>query len=131
MNQQNGWTLFLDRDGVINERIPGAYIKDWKDFQFTPDALQAIQQICQFFTRVFIVTNQQGIGKNLMTREDLARLHQQMRDTIVAHKGRIDGIYYCPDLATQTGNCRKPNPALALKAKADFPDIGYLPALLS
>lgn len=125
MNQQDEWTLFLDRDGVINERLPGAYIKHWKDFQFTPDTLASISQICRFFARVFIVTNQQGIGKGLMSADDLAILHQQMKDTIIAHNGRIDGIYYCPDLSAQAGNCRKPNPALALEAKADFPNINF------
>lgn len=130
MNQPKEWTLFLDRDGVINQRIPGTYIKDWKDFHFTSGMLETISQICSFFTRVFIVTNQQGIGKGLMTEDELAVIHRQMKDTIVAHHGRIDGIYSCPDLASRAGNCRKPNPALALQAQADFPAVSFTRAVM-
>lgn len=130
MNQQDEWSLFLDRDGVINERIPGAYIKDWKDFQFTPGLLKEISRICRFFARVFIVTNQQGIGKGMMTEDELTIIHQRMKDTLVAHRGRIDGIYACPELASRAGNCRKPNPALALQAQADFPAISFTRAVM-
>ena len=130
MDQDYMWSLFLDRDGVINERIPGAYIKDWNDFQFTPGTLEAFAHFNQIFGRVFIVTNQQGIGKGLMTQDDLSVLHQKMEAAIITHGGRIDGIYTCPDLASQTNNCRKPNPALALQAKADFPDVDFSSSIM-
>ena len=125
MDKDQSWTLFLDRDGVINERLPGAYIKDWNDFQFTPRALEALVHFAHFFRRVFIVTNQQGIGKGLMTQVDLSVLHQKLKDAVISYGGRIDGIYTCPDLAIQPNNCRKPNPALALQAQAEFPDVDF------
>lgn len=119
------WTLFLDRDGVVNERLPGAYISDWKDFHFTAGALEAIAQFSSLFARIIIVTNQQGIGKGWMTETQLQAIHTRMKQEIVANKGRIDGIYYCPDLATKEDHCRKPRPALALAAQRDFPDIAF------
>lgn len=125
MKEDASWTLFLDRDGVINERLPGAYIKDWDDFQFTSGTLEAFARFNQIFSRVFIVTNQQGIGKGLMTQADVNVLHQKLEAAIITHGGRIDGIYTCPDLATQPDNCRKPNPALALQAQADFPEVDF------
>lgn len=123
--QQVSWTLFLDRDGVINERWPGAYISDWKDFRFTPGALAAIAQFSAIFTRIIIVTNQQGIGKGLMSTEQLEILHRCMIAEIEAHQGQIDGIYHCPDLASKENHCRKPRPTMALAAQRDFPDINF------
>ena len=119
------WTLFLDRDGVINERLPGAYIADWADFQFRPGVLTAITYFSTIFGRIIVVTNQQGIGKALMSEVQLNQLHGQMLKAIEAAGGRIDAIYFCPDLKSKQLNCRKPAPAMALQAQADFPAISF------
>jgi D-glycero-D-manno-heptose 1,7-bisphosphate phosphatase len=121
----DSWTLFLDRDGVINERLPGAYVREWSEFHFFPGNLEALSRLGQIFGRIIVVTNQQGIGKGLMTEEELERVHINMRAIIEAWGSHIDGIYHCPDLKTKPNNCRKPNPDMALQAKADFPEIDF------
>lgn len=115
--------LFLDRDGVINRRLVGQYVRSWKEFAFLPGVLDAIAILSEFYRRIFIVTNQQGIGKGLMTHEDLQVIHRNMREQIHAEGGRIDSIYYCPDLANSGSLRRKPAPGMALEAATDFPDI--------
>lgn len=125
MQHGDSWTLFLDRDGVINERLPGAYISQWKDFHFTPAAQKTIAQFNSYFARIIIVTNQQGIGKGLMTMEQLLALHAKMIEEIEAANGHIDAIYFCPDLKTKADNCRKPHPGMALQAKEEFPEICF------
>lgn len=117
--------LFLDRDGVINKRLPGAYVRYWAEFEFLPGVLDALGVFNQFFRRTVIVTNQQGIGKGLMNAVELEELHQQLTRETTAHGIRIDGIYYCPDLSTRAGNCRKPAPTMALAAQQDFPEISF------
>ena len=124
------WTLFLDRDGVINERLPGKYISTWAQFEFTSNALAAIKIFNKIFGKIIIVTNQQGIGKGLMTDKDLNSIHKKMENTILKAGGRIDGIYYCPDLKTVKNNCRKPNPAMALQAQKDFPGIDFQQSII-
>ncbi len=119
------WTLFLDRDGVINERIPGAYIDDWKDFVFRQRVPQSIAQFNQLFGRVVVVTNQQGIGKGLMSEAQLTEVHQRMESALSAAGARVDAIYFCPDLKTKANNCRKPAPQMAYLAKADYPEIDF------
>ncbi len=119
------WTLFLDRDGVINRRIPGAYVKTWEEFEFLPGVLEALAIFNKVFGRMLIVTNQQGIGKGLMTISELNLIHQKLRHAIEKAGSQIDGIYYCPDLKTIQPNCRKPNPAMAIQAQADFPEIDF------
>lgn len=119
------WTLFLDRDGVINRRLPGAYVRTWAEFEWLPGALPAIASFGRLFGRVVVVTNQQGIGKGLMTEAALHRIHRQMLAGVEAFGGRIDGVYHCPALALEQPNCRKPGPAMALQARQDFPGIDF------
>lgn len=118
-------TLFLDRDGVINRRLPGRYVQEWSEFRFLPGVPDTIARLCAHFDRVVVVTNQQGIGKGLMSAEDLHAVHHQMTAALVRAGGRIDGIYFCPDLASSQDNCRKPAPAMGLWARRDFPDIDF------
>jgi len=118
-------TLFLDRDGVINRRLPGAYVREWPEFEFLPGVPEAIARLRAHFDRVVVVTNQQGIGKGLMSEEDLNKVHRQMRAALEKAGGHIDAVYFCPDLASKPGNCRKPAPAMGHWARRDFPDIDF------
>jgi len=118
------WSLFLDRDGVINEKIENNYIKNWSEFSFTYKARESLAILSTFFNKIFIVTNQRGVGKGLMTEKDLILIHKKMLKSIKAKSGRIDNIYYCIDIL-DSSEFRKPNIGMALKAKTDFPSIDF------
>lgn len=119
------WTLFLDRDGVINRRIEGDYVRNWKQFEFLPKALEAISRLSNLFGRIIIVTNQRGIARGFMTVGDLNDIHRRMLLLIRNTGGRIDGIYYCPHELKDNCDCRKPKIGMALCAKTDFPEIDF------
>lgn len=127
---EESWTIFLDRDGVINKRKPGSYVKKTKDFIFLNGAKKAIKKLSKKFNRVIIVTNQQGLGKGLMTEEELNLVNDYMISEIKNSGGRIDKVYYCSQLATAKSNCRKPNSEMAMKAKEDFPDIEFSKSIM-
>ncbi len=124
------WTLFLDRDGVINDRLPGAYVRFPEEFQFAEGSLKALQQLATYFKRIIVVTNQQGIGKGLMTEEDLKKVHAYMLREVTRNGGRIEAVYFCPNLAKNNSPCRKPNPGMAHWAKADFADIDFAKSII-
>ena len=88
------WSLFLDRDGVINERIIDGYVTCPSAFHFLPGVLSALKSLNRIFGHIFIVTNQQGIGKGLMTHDDLEKIHRQMAREIADHGGKVDAIFY-------------------------------------
>lgn len=119
------WTLFLDRDGVINQRFMDHYVLKAEDFVFLPGVCESIAKLAEIFGTVLIVTNQQGIGKGLMTSDDLNDIHQMMLAQIKLSGGRIDKIYYCPGLKEHHPFCRKPSPGMALQARKDFPHIRF------
>jgi histidinol-phosphate phosphatase family protein len=118
----SSWTLFLDRDGVLNKEKKEDYIRNWSEFEFYPESLMALPILAKKFSTIVITTNQKGIGKGLMTSADLDLIHLNMTNKIVDLGGRIDGIYYCPDLDNDSPN-RKPQPGMAFQAKATFPNI--------
>ena len=123
------WTLFLDRDGVINYESVGSYITRWEDFRFYEGVLDALKIFAEKFGRIFIVTNQRGVSKGLMTERDLRDIHLNMLGSIEANGGRIDKIYYCIDMEMESPN-RKPNPGMGLQAKNDFPEIDFERSLM-
>ena len=117
------WTLFLDRDGTINTRLIDTYVKDYSEFTFINGVLDSLPLLSTYFGKTIIVTNQQGVGKEMMSIEHLGAVHDQMLIEIHEAGAQIDEIYSCTELATQWDNCRKPNLNMALQAKAQFPDI--------
>ncbi|MFP4469619.1 MAG: D-glycero-alpha-D-manno-heptose-1,7-bisphosphate 7-phosphatase [Bacteroidales bacterium] len=119
------WTLFLDRDGVINRRLINDYVKTWEEFDFIRGVPGAVSLLSKVFGKVLVVTNQQGIGKGLMSMADLEAIHRNMLDEINAAGGRIDKIYVCPDLEALRPFCRKPRVGMGLQAKIDFPEISF------
>lgn len=117
-------SLFLDRDGVINVHRIDDYVKSWDEFEFLPGVLEAFPLLSNYFKHIFVVTNQRGVGKGLMSEEDLLSIHKRMRDEIETRGGRLDKVYYCTDVSNESQN-RKPNSGMALQAKKDFPDIEF------
>jgi len=124
------WTLFLDRDGTINIKLEDNYVKNWAEFEFIEGALKSLVTFAKLFSRIIIVTNQQGIGKELMTHEDLADIHKKMVKVIEYYGGRIDQIYYCPFLALPEPTCRKPMPGMAIQSQQDFPEIDFSKSIM-
>jgi histidinol-phosphate phosphatase family protein len=125
LNIDISWTLFLDRDGVINERVVGNYVKKVDEFVFTKDAQWAIKKLSNIVGKTIIVTNQQGIGKGLYTHTDLATVHQHMLTQLTQEGGKIDAVYYAPDLASEDNKLRKPNIGMPLQAQQKFPNINF------
>ena len=130
LNQiDNTWTLFLDRDGVINHEKHLDYIHTWDEFTFYEGVKEAIAVFAKTFHRIIVVTNQKGIGKGVTKLEDLHLIHKNMIAAIEAAVGRIDAVYFCPDLDSDSPN-RKPNPGMGLQAVQDFADIDLNKAMM-
>ena len=115
-------TLFLDRDGVVNVWLPGDYVKSWDEFHFNEGFLDFIGRYSASFKHIFIVTNQRGVGKGVMTQAQLDDIHSRMLKAIKDAGGRIDRIYQCTSV-DDSDPMRKPNPGMALQAMKDYPDV--------
>lgn len=128
-NVDHEWTLFLDRDGVINYEKEDDYILNRNEFVFYPGVPEAIEIFSKLFMNIILVTNQRGIGRGLMTENDLEDIHQYMLQTIREAGGSIDKIYHCSSVI-ENDPLRKPNPGMALLAKKDFPKIDFSKSIM-
>jgi len=118
------WTLFLDRDGVINIETVGSYITTWDEFVFHDGALEALRNLSHVFGRIVVVSNQRGVGRGIMSMDALREINKNMRAAIVEHGGRIDKIYAATAVTDEDRN-RKPNTGMGLQAQEDFPEIDF------
>lgn len=119
------WTLFLDRDGVINERIMGGYVRSVEEFVPLPGAIESIARLSDIFGLVFVVTNQQGIGKGLMTENNLKEIHLLLMQEVDSLGGELNGCYYAPDIDGPHNQLRKPKPGMALLAQRQHKMIDF------
>lgn len=128
---EQGWSLFLDRDGVINQRIQDDYVKLPDEFEFVPGVTQALKIFAALFNPIVVITNQQGIGRGLMTHSQLNLVHKKMLEKIADTGGRIDAVFYSPDLKNTNSFSRKPAVGLGLKAKKQFPSINFKRSIMA
>ena len=126
----NSWTLFLDRDGVINKKIEGNYVKTIEEFEFLPYSLEAIVAFSNYFHKIIVVRNQQGISKKLMTEDDLSKIHNHLIKEVEKLNGRIDAIYHAPQLESENSIMRKPNTGMAYLAQKEFPSIDFSKSIM-
>jgi histidinol-phosphate phosphatase family protein len=124
------WTLFLDRDGVINNKLQNDYVKHISEFDFLPNVLYALHLLKDSFYKIIVVTNQQGIAKGLMNETSLSIIHQYMIHEVEQSQGSIDDIYHCPHFDGDCSYCRKPNIGMAIEAQKDYPFIDFKKSIM-
>ncbi len=116
-------TVFLDRDGVLNEKMPeGEYVRSARDLRVLPGVAEAVARLNRAGMRTIVVSNQRGIALGLYTAADVEAIHAELQGTLASRGGRIDGFFYCPHGEDEC-NCRKPLGGLFDQAVARFPDI--------
>ena len=125
LNINRHWTLFLDRDGIINRLLIEDYVKCWDDFEFLPGVLEALPVLKRLFGKLIIVSNQQGIGKGIVDQDAVEEVHRRMLKAIRKAGGDIHGIYFCPNIESDQHPCRKPGTGMAFQAQKDFPRIEF------
>lgn len=118
------WTLFLDRDGVINIESVGSYITEWSEFQFHDGAVGAIKLLSSIFGNIVVVSNQRGVGRGIMSIGSLREINANMKTAVANAGGRLDKVYSATAVADTDRN-RKPNTGMGLQAQQDFPEIDF------
>jgi D-glycero-D-manno-heptose 1,7-bisphosphate phosphatase len=117
--------VFLDRDGTLN--IDVGYPSRYDQIDVYPQSFEAVKRLNKEGLLAVVVTNQSGIGRGLLTEEDLKDIHARLAASFIRREARLDAIYYCPHYALSEDlryrkecDCRKPKPGLARQAAADL-----------
>jgi len=105
--------VFLDRDGTIN--IDVGYLSDPGDFVFIRGAREAVETLKKKGFKIFVITNQSGVGRGYFSKEDLEAVNKKMSEEFEKGGVKLDGIYSCVHRSDEQCDCRKPNPSVVLK----------------
>lgn len=108
----------------------GDYVKKVDDFIFIDGVLESMVLLRDVFSPIVVVTNQQGIGKGLMTMGDVDNIHLYMKSQIAEHGGRMDAVFTAPQVRNEKGFMRKPGVGMGLKAKRQFPEIRFAKSIM-
>ena len=109
--------IFFDRDGIVNKRKVGDYLTSISEFEFL-DGFFALFDFAQQnnFLKI-IISNQQGVGKGLMSEGDLQSLTAHFQQQLQSRTGTcFDDIFYCTELESSGSARRKPEPGMILEA---------------
>jgi D-glycero-D-manno-heptose 1,7-bisphosphate phosphatase len=116
-------TVFLDRDGVLNEKMPeGKYVTGWTEFRALPGVTKALARLKAADLRIIVVSNQRGIALGLYSAADVEAIHTNFQKSLQAGGAGVDAFYFCPH-DKQECDCRKPLPGMFEQARQDFPEI--------
>ena len=117
-------TVFIDRDGVINKRLVGDWVKKWDEFEMLPGVPEAIGLLKKEGFRCLLITNQRGISLKLFDFDGLADVHKKMNEQLLTEGGgQIDDIFICPHDRHHNCDCRKPKAGLFFQAVEKYADI--------
>jgi len=109
--------IFLDRDGVINKKVPKAdYVKNWGEFEFLSGVIEAMKKLTDEGFEIYIISNQPGIARGMMTDEDLRNITENMMKLLKNKGVLIKKIYYCTHGWDDGCECRKPKPGMFYQA---------------
>ncbi|MCA1319282.1 HAD family hydrolase [Bacillus tianshenii] len=108
--------VFLDRDGVINEVLSKRvkFVNDPGDFHFLPGALEGMRILTEGGFKLFVVTNQGGVGLGYMKSQMLDEIHSHMLKEISAAGGEIVEVSACIHKPHEGCLCRKPGPKMIM-----------------
>ncbi len=113
--------MFVDRDGVLNRYLPGRYVQTPDELVVLPGVPQAVRRLNDAHIPVVVISNQQGVGKGLMTEMDLMRVEQRLAHVLKAEAGaHLDACLYCTDLKSANSPRRKPAPGMLTEAAERF-----------
>ncbi|ARU63492.1 D-glycero-beta-D-manno-heptose-1,7-bisphosphate 7-phosphatase [Tumebacillus avium] len=104
--------VFLDRDGVINDHV--TYVNTPEDLILFPGVGKAIKKLNDAGYKVFVVTNQGGVGLGFMKEDNLRAVHDKMERELEQDGAILDEIAYCPHKPKSNCACRKPEPKMIL-----------------
>jgi D-glycero-D-manno-heptose 1,7-bisphosphate phosphatase len=109
--------VFLDRDGVLNERPPAhEYLTSTADFRWLPDAREGVAELARRGYAAVVVSNQRGVARGLVTEATLREIEKVIQAGLEPYGAAIEAFYYCPHGLDEDCPCRKPRPGLLLRA---------------
>jgi D-glycero-D-manno-heptose 1,7-bisphosphate phosphatase len=119
MRKSKSLVVLLDRDGIINRMRPD-YVKRWEEVEIIPGSLDTLARLSRGGCELIVLTNQSAIGRGLVTRETVDKIHDRMASLIEGRGGKIRDFLVCPHTPADACACRKPAPGLLIRARDEL-----------
>ena len=113
-----GYTIFLDRDGTLNED-PG-YLRSASELKLLPGVAAALARLKSAGARLVVVTNQSGVGRGFLSLKDLEAIHARLEGLLEQRDAAVDAIYFCPHHPNDGCRCRKPATGMIDRAVSEL-----------
>lgn len=110
--------IFLDRDGTLN--VDKNYLSNPAELIIIPGTSDALRRLMQAGYRLFIVTNQSGIGRGYYTLADMHAVNEKLCAELAKDGIRFEKIYYAPEAPEEPSRGRKPSPQFLFDARDEF-----------
>ena len=110
--------VFLDRDGtLIAEKN---YLSQVEDIAVFPHAVTALKRLQDAGFKLFIISNQSGVGRGYFTLADVERVNRHLSGIFANGGVRFEKIYIAPEAPGQPSRGRKPSPQFLFDARDEF-----------
>lgn len=116
----SGRALFLDRDGVINERIPSGHVVSWEQFRLRSGVLEALAPIAERNLPIVVISNQSCIARATASASAVVSIMEEMADCLASRGVALTAWYCCPHGPDDSCSCRKPQPGMIIEASRDL-----------
>ncbi len=110
--------VFLDRDGTLIEDRD--YLSKPEQVVVFPSAAEALKKLQDADFKLFLVTNQSGVGRGYFTLNEVEKVHAHLSNELAKDGVRFDKIYVAPEAPDQTSRGRKPSPQFLFDARDEF-----------
>lgn len=110
--------VFLDRDGTLI--VEKTYLHQPEEVQIFPGAGAALKRLADAGFKLFIVTNQSGIGRGYYSMADAERVNDRVAELLARDGVRFEKIYIAPEAPDQPSRVRKPSPQFIFDARDEF-----------
>jgi D-glycero-D-manno-heptose 1,7-bisphosphate phosphatase len=121
-NSKKAPAIFFDRDGVINTRIVGGYVRNPQELELLPGVASVLKEVKRRGYLAIVITNQRGVGLGLMTLEELAIVHDDLQNKLDQTVGVTFDDFFFATGVDRSDLRRKPSPVM-IKEAADKWDI--------
>lgn len=112
--------IFMDRDGLINKKIEDSFVLKWEEFEFMPDAIEALKLLYSTTLPLFVVSNQLCINARLAERNVVRDIMCRAIKKMSIGNNHITAWMICPHTKEEHCSCRKPQPGLLYCLARDY-----------
>jgi len=105
--------LFLDRDGTLI--VDKVYLADPAGVEIISGVPAGLRRARALGYKLFLFTNQSGIGRGYHTIEDTHRVNVRMEELLGLPPPVFDGVCIAPEAPGQPSVYRKPSPKFILE----------------